>query len=99
MLSTIIIFILVLSVLVFAHELGHFVTAKRLGVRADEFGFGFPPRMVGFYKNKFGKWRKVFGKTTYEDLESSTLEDAVPQSGSTIYSLNWLPIGRDNNCF
>ncbi|HPY08830.1 MAG: RIP metalloprotease RseP [Patescibacteria group bacterium] len=93
MLSTIIIFILVLSVLVFAHELGHFVTAKRLGVRADEFGFGFPPRMVGFYKNKFGKWRKVFGKTTYEDLESSTLEDAVPQSGSTIYSLNWLPIG------
>ena len=93
MLSTISIFILVLSVLVFAHELGHFVTAKRLGVRADEFGFGFPPRMVGFYKNKFGKWRKVFGKTTYEDLESSTLEDAVPQSGSTIYSLNWLPIG------
>jgi len=93
MLSTIIIFILVLSVLVFAHELGHFVTAKRLGVRADEFGFGFPPRIIGFYKNKFGKWRKVFGKTTYEDLESSTLEDAVPQSGSTIYSLNWLPIG------
>jgi len=93
MFLTIIIFILVLSVLVFVHELGHFVTAKRLGVRADEFGFGFPPRAIGFYKNKFGKWRKVLGRTTYESLEKSAKENEVPLPGSTIYSLNWLPIG------
>ena len=47
MLLTIVVFLIVLSVLVFAHELGHFLTARRFGVRAEEFGFGFPPRAVG----------------------------------------------------
>lgn len=93
MFLTIIIFIAVLSVLVFAHELGHFVTARRFGVRADEFGFGFPPRAIGFYRNKSGKWRQVLGGKTYESLENSTKADLVPAKGSTIYSLNWLPIG------
>jgi regulator of sigma E protease len=93
MFSTIIIFLLVLSVLVFVHELGHFYTARKLGVRADEFGLGFPPRALGFYKNKAGKWRKVGGKASYEELENSEDEDKIPAKGSTIYSLNWLPLG------
>lgn len=42
--TTFLIFLAVLSVLVFVHEFGHFATAKKLGVRVDEFGFGFPPR-------------------------------------------------------
>lgn len=37
----------VLGVLVFVHELGHFVTARLNGIRVDEFGFGFPPRLFG----------------------------------------------------
>ena len=37
----------VLGSLIFVHELGHFVTAKRFGVRVIEFGFGFPPRIFG----------------------------------------------------
>lgn len=49
--QTILIFVLVLGVLVFVHELGHFLAAKRGGVRVDEFGFGFPPRIFG------KKWR------------------------------------------
>ena len=93
MLMTIIVFIVVLSVLVFAHELGHFITARRLGVRADEFGFGFPPRVIGFYKNKFGKWRHVRGARSFESLENSKDENQVPAQGSTIYSINALPIG------
>ena len=44
---TLIIFLVVLSVLVFVHEFGHFIVAKRAGLRVDEFGFGFPPRVVG----------------------------------------------------
>ncbi len=48
MIFTIIIFLLVLSLLVFAHELGHFWTAKKFGVETPEFGFGFPPRIFGF---------------------------------------------------
>lgn len=47
MISTLIIFVAVLSVLVFVHEFGHFISAKRAGVRVDEFGFGFPPRAFG----------------------------------------------------
>lgn len=45
---TVIVFIIILGVLIFVHELGHFVTARRNGIRASEFGFGFPPRIVGF---------------------------------------------------
>ena len=43
MIWTILIFLLVLSVLVLAHEWGHYITAKRLGITVEEFGLGFPP--------------------------------------------------------
>lgn len=81
MILTIITFILVLSLLVFAHELGHFLTARRFGLTPEEFGFGFPPRAWGVYKNKEGKWRTVKGKKKATD------------AGDTIYSINWLPLG------
>lgn len=42
---TFIIFIAVLALLVLVHEAGHFFVARRAGVRVDEFGFGFPPRL------------------------------------------------------
>jgi len=41
---TLILFLAVLSLLVFAHEFGHFIVAKKSGMRVEEFGFGFPPR-------------------------------------------------------
>jgi len=50
MFTTIIIFVVVLSLLVFVHELGHFLTAKKMGMKVDEFGFGFPPRLFGIKK-------------------------------------------------
>ncbi len=49
---TIIIFLLVLGVLVFIHELGHFIMAKRAGAKVEEFGFGFPPRIFGVKKGE-----------------------------------------------
>ena len=39
--------ILVLGFVVFIHELGHFIAAKRAGVFVEEFGFGLPPRIFG----------------------------------------------------
>ena len=39
-------FFVVIVVLILAHELGHFITAKASGVRVDEFGLGFPPRLL-----------------------------------------------------
>ena len=45
-------FLLVIFVLVLVHEWGHFVTAKRLGMRVDEFGIGFPPRLWGIRRGE-----------------------------------------------
>jgi len=81
MFVTIIIFLVVLSLLVFVHELGHFVSARKLGVKSEEFGFGFPPRVFGFYKANNGKWKKVWGNKKVED------------SVDTIYSINAIPLG------
>jgi regulator of sigma E protease len=44
---TVIIFLLVLVVLILVHELGHFIVAKLSGMRVDEFGIGYPPRIWG----------------------------------------------------
>lgn len=52
MFITIIVFILILGLLVFVHEFGHFVVAKKNGVRVEEFGFGFPPRIFGIQKGE-----------------------------------------------
>jgi regulator of sigma E protease len=45
-------FIVVLIVLVVAHELGHFITAKSRGVQVIEFGVGFPPRIWGIKRGE-----------------------------------------------
>ncbi|MFA6602330.1 MAG: M50 family metallopeptidase [Candidatus Shapirobacteria bacterium] len=43
----VVIFLIALSILVMVHELGHFLAAKKTGVRVEEFGLGLPPRMWG----------------------------------------------------
>lgn len=93
MFLTIVIFILVLSVLVFAHELGHFFTARSFGVKAEEFGFGFPPRALGFYRNEKKRWRLVMGNRSVESLENSSEASIRPAAKATVYSLNYLPLG------
>ncbi len=81
MITTIIVFLLVLSVLVFFHEFGHFFAARKLGVKAEEFGFGFPPRFLAVYKSKNSKWKIVWGKKKITD------------NVDTIYSANIIPLG------
>ncbi len=78
MIITILIFLIVLSLLVFVHELGHFVVAKRSGMKVHEFGFGFPPRLFGIQKVN-GKW-KIVGRKD-------------PESDETVYSINAIPLG------
>lgn len=55
MIISIIIFIFTLLVLVLIHEFGHFLVAKKFGIKVEEFGFGIPPRIFG----------KKFGETLY----------------------------------
>ena len=45
-LISIVSFLIVIAVLIFAHEFGHFITAKASGVKVEEFGLGFPPRLL-----------------------------------------------------
>lgn len=52
MLITIASAVLVLGVLVFVHELGHFLVAKRLGVGVSVFSLGFGPRLAGFKRGE-----------------------------------------------
>jgi len=80
MLTAILLFIAILSLLVFVHELGHFIVARKFGVKAEEFGFGIPPRIIGIVKNDQGKWEVVPGKSKKEYKR-------------TILSLNWIPVG------
>jgi len=51
---SIIIFILILSTLVIIHELGHFFAAKKVGMKVEEFGLGYPPLAA-----KIFKWRET----------------------------------------
>ncbi len=97
----------VFGICVLVHEFGHFITAKWAGIRVEEFGLGFPPRLVGFRKRDSGGWEVIWfgGKRDAED-SASDLGLQSPFSGTsggitnaetakhhTIYSINFLPIG------
>src|SRR3989344_1960343 len=47
MILSIIIFVFTLLILVVIHELGHFLVAKKFGIKVEEFGFGIPPKVFG----------------------------------------------------
>lgn len=52
MLITVVAFVAVLVVVTIAHELGHFFTAKASGVKVDEFGLGYPPRLLSIKRGE-----------------------------------------------
>lgn len=71
--TTTIIFLLVLTLLVFIHELGHFLAARMFGIRVDEFAIGFPPRIASWMWGKtryainllpLGGYVRIYGENT-----------------------------------
>lgn len=52
MILTIIVFIIILGLLIFVHEFGHFIVAKICGVKVEEFAFGFPPRLISIKRGE-----------------------------------------------
>ncbi|OQA04634.1 MAG: putative zinc metalloprotease [bacterium ADurb.Bin400] len=52
MILSLLAFLVVLGILVLVHEFGHFIVAKKLGIKVLEFAFGFPPRL---YSKKYGE--------------------------------------------
>lgn len=74
---SVILLILIIGVLIFIHELGHFVVAKYFKVRVDEFGMGLPPRAVKLFSRDgtdytlnwipFGGFVKIYGEDALEE--------------------------------
>jgi len=80
----ILLFFVVLAVLVLSHEFGHFIVAKLSGIRVDEFGFGFPPKLIGINKGEteytfnlipFGGFVKIFGEEENEEFVHAGMEE------------------------
>jgi len=91
---SVIIFLIILAILVFVHELGHFLVAKKFGIRVDEFGIGFPPKLISkqwgstlYTLNAipFGGFVKIFG----EDAHSGDISEEN-KSVSFVYKPKWV---------
>lgn len=75
--TSIIIAILFLAVLIFVHELGHFIAAKVFGVYVDRFSLGMPPRLVGF---KWGETDYSIGLLPIGGYVKMAGQEDVPQT-------------------
>lgn len=93
---TVIIFLIVLAVLIFVHELGHFLAARSAGIRVDAFKIGFGPRIIHWKKGEteyginlvpFGGYVKIHGENP--DEESISGADA---SRSFVNKSRWKQI-------
>ena len=91
-------FIVLIGVIVFVHELGHFWAARSVGVGVERFSVGMPPNFIDFTKTKKGlvvdifffalqdkkiKWKKVFS-ITFSSFNTPS---------ETIYTIGLLPLG------
>ena len=76
-------FLVVLGILIFIHELGHFTVAKLMGIRIETFSLGFGPRIFGFRRGDteyrlsvipLGGYVKMLGESPDEELKGSKEE-------------------------
>jgi len=93
---TIILFLLVLAILIFVHELGHFLIARACGIRVDAFALGFGPKLFSKTVGEttyslnlipFGGYVKIFGENP--DDESINGED---KARSFVHKPKWQQI-------
>jgi regulator of sigma E protease len=94
---SILLFFLVLFVLILVHEWGHFIVAKKTGMRVDEFGIGFPPKLFGIKKGEteytfnslpIGGFVRIFGEN-YEDKVELTPEEEADKARSFTSRPKW----------
>ena len=77
------IFLIVLSILILIHEFGHFIVARRLGIRVEKFSLGFGPKIFSIKGKEteycisalpFGGYVKMAGESPDEKLEGKPYE-------------------------
>ena len=97
----IIVGLVILMLLVVAHEFGHFIMARKNGVRVLEFGIGFAPRAIAWVKKSVEQKdkRRSAAPRRKRPAHCQRKMGAYSKIGwnkpqdSMIFSLNWLPIG------
>lgn len=89
MLLTLLVFLGILSVLVVIHELGHFLAAKKFGIKVEEFGFGLPPRLFGIKRGEtiyslnwlpIGGFVKLLGEDRDDNGEPKVKEEEAKRA-------------------
>lgn len=93
-LVTMLVFLIMLSLLVFVHELGHLWVGLRMGIKVEEFGIGFPPRALVLFERNGIKytlnWLPLGGFVRFAGMDGE--KDAVYGSGSLAAAPPWRKI-------
>ena len=91
-------FIILIGVIVFVHELGHFWAARSVGVGVERFSVGMPPNFIDFTKTKNGLIIDIFffsfknKKLSWGKVYSKTLS-SFKNPSETVYTIGLLPLG------
>ena len=92
---TVVYFIVVLGILIFVHELGHFLAAKGLGVRVLKFSLGFGPRIIGKKVGDTDYMISALPLGGYVKMMGDNLEEEIPEEEkpySFLSQKNWKKI-------
>jgi len=90
---------LVIGVLVFVHELGHFLAARSVGVRVEKFSVGFPPRFLSItsvndgFDIKIFFYRLIDGHFKWAPVINSRIGIPGRVGSSTEYTIALIPLG------
>ena len=98
--TTLLAFIFVIGVLVFVHELGHYLAARSVGIRVEKFSVGFPPRFFTFTSEDEG-WliqmyffsRSSVGKWEWQSVWEKKVSVSGKAGTGTEYCLALIPLG------
>ena len=100
MFLTLLSFTFIITVLVFIHELGHYLAARSVGMRVEKFSVGFPPRFLSFTSCKGGWDFKLFfykknekGKWVWGSVLDRFIKSANKKGSGTEYCLALMPLG------
>ena len=91
-------FIVLIGVIVFVHELGHYLAARSVGVGVERFSIGMPPNFVDFTKTKKGLIVDIYffvlknGKVKWQKIYS-TMFSSFNSPSETIFTIGLLPLG------
>ena len=92
--------IIVIGVLIFVHELGHYLAARSVGVRVERFSVGFPPRLFTFTSEDQGWliqmyffYRSAGGKWEWQAVWKKKLSVSGKTGTGTEYCVALIPLG------